>query len=205
MQLQANTGNPTFKLSRHAECLCAYTSGSHVQVSNSQINNLLARAFVEGLGLGHDFLRVLYQRIERSLWSSLSKACSSKIFTCSGEEPVGAAVLHPAAGPGWRAHGPALHQQGRQHRGLLGKDRNSVPDPWHFGVDPDPRIHAADKWIRILLFSLLTFKAPTKTNLKKKFFCLLLFYGTSTSFFKDKMSKRSHKTVGIKVFLTIFS
>ncbi len=25
----------------------------------------------------------------------------------------------------------------------------SVPDPWHFGVDPDPRIHASDQWIRI--------------------------------------------------------
>ncbi len=21
---------------------------------------------------------------------------------------------------------------------------NSVPDPWHFGVDPDPRMHASD-------------------------------------------------------------
>jgi hypothetical protein len=35
-------------------------------------------------------------------------------------------------------------------------------------VDPDPRIHATDKWIRlriqirILLFSSLTFKMPTK-------------------------------------------
>ncbi len=28
---------------------------------------------------------------------------------------------------------------------------------------------------------------------------------TFTSFFKDKKSKRSHKTVGIKVFLTIFA
>jgi hypothetical protein len=36
-----------------------------------------------------------------------------------------------------------------------------------------------------------------KTNLKKKFFCLLLFEGTFTSFFTDKKSKRSHKTVGI--------
>ncbi len=27
--------------------------------------------------------------------------------------------------------------------------RTSVADPWHFGVDPDPRIHASDKWIRI--------------------------------------------------------
>ncbi len=35
------------------------------------------------------------------------------------------------------------------------------------------------------------------------FFYLLLFEGTFTSFFKDKKSKRSHKTVGIKVFLTI--
>jgi hypothetical protein len=26
---------------------------------------------------------------------------------------------------------------------------NSVADPWHFGVDPDPRIHGSDKWIRI--------------------------------------------------------
>jgi hypothetical protein len=35
-----------------------------------------------------------------------------------------------------------------------------------FGVDPDPRIHACDKWIRmriwILLFSSLTFKTSTK-------------------------------------------
>jgi hypothetical protein len=34
-----------------------------------------------------------------------------------------------------------------------------------------------------------------------KFFCLLLSEGTFTSFFKDKKSKRSHKTVGINVFL----
>ncbi len=37
-----------------------------------------------------------------------------------------------------------------------------------------------------------------------KFFCLLLFEGTFTSFFKDKKYERSHKTVGIKAFLTIF-
>jgi hypothetical protein len=29
--------------------------------------------------------------------------------------------------------------------------------------------------------------------------------GTFTTFFKDKKSKRSHKTVGIKVFLTSFA
>ncbi len=27
---------------------------------------------------------------------------------------------------------------------------NNVPDPWHFVVDLDPRIHASDSWIRIL-------------------------------------------------------
>ncbi len=36
-----------------------------------------------------------------------------------------------------------------------------------------------------------------------KFFCLLLFDATFTSFFKDKKSWRSHKTATIKVFLTI--
>ena len=46
----------------------------------------------------------------------------------------------------------------------------SVADPRNFGVDPDPdldpRIHASYQWIRmrirILLFSSLTFKMPTK-------------------------------------------
>ena len=44
---------------------------------------------------------------------------------------------------------------------------------------------------------------------KKQFFflifCFLLVEGKFTSFFKDKKSKRSHKTVKIKVFLTIFA
>jgi hypothetical protein len=53
--------------------------------------------------------------------------------------------------------------------------------------------------------AIFVINSQQKTNLKKKFFCLLLFEGTFTSFFKDKKSKRSHKTVGIKVFLTIFA
>jgi hypothetical protein len=40
---------------------------------------------------------------------------------------------------------------------------------------------------------------------KKIFFCLLLFEGTFTSFFKDKKSYRSHKTIGFNVFPTIFA
>jgi hypothetical protein len=50
---------------------------------------------------------------------------------------------------------------------------------------------------------------PEEANKKqislKKFFCILLFEGTFPSFFKDKKSKRSHKTVEIKVFLTIYA
>ncbi len=46
----------------------------------------------------------------------------------------------------------------------------SVADPWHFGVDPDTRIHASDLWIRILLFSPLTFKTPTKNKIYVKSF-----------------------------------
>jgi hypothetical protein len=41
-----------------------------------------------------------------------------------------------------------------------------------------------------------------KKLIKKKVFCILLFEGTFTSFFKDK---KSHKTLKIKGFLTIFA
>jgi hypothetical protein len=47
--------------------------------------------------------------------------------------------------------------------------------------------------------------ANKKLIFQKKFFCLLLFEDTFTQFFKERKSKRSHKTVGIKVFLTIFA
>jgi len=45
--------------------------------------------------------------------------------------------------------------------------------------------------------------ANKKQIFLKKKFCLLLFEGTFTSYFKDKKSKRNYKTEGIKVFLTI--
>ncbi len=52
--------------------------------------------------------------------------------------------------------------------------RGRVPDSWHFGTDPDPRIHTFDYRIRIriLLFSSVAFKTPTKNN----FVCLFLIY-----------------------------
>jgi hypothetical protein len=49
-------------------------------------------------------------------------------------------------------------------------------------MDPDPAIFVID----------------LQDANKKLIFCLFLFEGTFTSFFKDKKSKRSHKTVGIK-------
>ncbi len=55
--------------------------------------------------------------------------------------------------------------------------------------------------LRILLFSSVTFKMPTKNN----FLCLFLFEGTFTSLFKDKKSERSHKTVEIEIFLLFFA
>jgi hypothetical protein len=57
-------------------------------------------------------------------------------------------------------------------------------------MDPDPVIFVID----------------LQDSKKKKicfFFYLLLFKGTFTAFFKDKMSKRNRKAVGMKVFLII--
>jgi hypothetical protein len=54
-------------------------------------------------------------------------------------------------------------------------------------------------------FLSLTFKTPTDKTIFCKVFCLLDFEGTFTSFFKDKKSKINHKTVGVKVSLTILA
>ncbi len=64
-------------------------------------------------------------------------------------------------------------------------DPDSDPDPTNFIIDLQDAIQ--------------------KLIFYKKFFCILLFEGTFTSFFKGKKSKRSHKIVEIKVFLTIFA
>jgi hypothetical protein len=59
--------------------------------------------------------------------------------------------------------------------------------------DPDPAIFIIDLQ-----------DANKKIIFSKKFFCILLFEGTFTSFFQDKKSKRSHKTVEIRFFLLLF-
>jgi hypothetical protein len=58
--------------------------------------------------------------------------------------------------------------------------------------DPDPDI-----------FVINLQDANKKLIFSKTFFCLLLFEGTFTSFFKDK-SKRSHKTLGISRCFLLF-
>ncbi len=69
----------------------------------------------------------------------------------------------------------------------MDSDPNLEPD-----LDADPATFVSD------------LQDVNKNLIKKKVFCLLLFEGTFTSFFRDKKSYRSHKKVGINVFLTIF-
>ncbi len=69
-----------------------------------------------------------------------------------------------------------------------------VPDPWHFGVDPDPGSGSC-------YFCHWPSRFQQKTNFLTQFFCLLFFEGTFTSFFKDKKSKKSHKIINSRFFL----
>jgi hypothetical protein len=77
------------------------------------------------------------------------------------------------------------------------------------GYFPVLQIHDILVWIRIRIRGSMPLTNGSGSGScfffrhepRQKFFCLLLFEGTFTSFFKDKKSKRSHKIVGIKVFL----
>ena len=71
----------------------------------------------------------------------------------------------------------------------MGPDPDSDPD-----AVSDPAIFVIDLQ-----------DANKKQIFLKQLFCLLLYEGTFTSFFKDKKSKRNHKVVEIKVFLTFFA
>jgi hypothetical protein len=72
------------------------------------------------------------------------------------------------------------------------------------------RIHDFLVWIRIRIrgsiplangsgsgsfYFIIDLQDANKKQTNKKFFCILLFEGTFTSFFKGKKSKRCHKTV----------
>ncbi len=63
---------------------------------------------------------------------------------------------------------------------------------------PNPRIHASYQWIWILLYSPMTFKMPKKIS-------AYYFLKVHLHHFSKIKSQRSHKIVGIKVFVTIFA
>jgi hypothetical protein len=65
-------------------------------------------------------------------------------------------------------------------------------------MDPVPHLDPA-------IFVINLPDANRKLIFLQKVFLLITFEGIFISFFKDKKSKRSHRTVGIKVFLTIFA
>jgi len=70
---------------------------------------------------------------------------------------------------------------------------------WHFGVDPDPDWDPdpdADPDPAIFIIDL---QDANKKLILIKIFCILLFEGTFTSFFKDKKSnKKSQNSNGYK-------
>ncbi len=109
----------------------------------------------------------------------------------------------------------------RRCRGQTGPDLTKMHGYWRRCrryIVPVLRIHDILVWIRIRGSTPLTNGSgsfyfhhwPSRCQqkiffFKQVFFCILLFKGTFTSFFKDKKSKISHKTVEIKVFLTILA
>ncbi len=76
-------------------------------------------------------------------------------------------MLHPWWADGWAV--PAVWAA------LQAPPGTSVPDPWHFGVDPDPRIRTNGSGS--FHFHHWPSRCQQKTN-KKKFFCIVLFEGT---------------------------
>jgi hypothetical protein len=66
-------------------------------------------------------------------------------------------------------------------------------------LDPDPPDSDPDTAI-----FMIDLQDDNKKLIKKKSFSVYYFLKV-TSFFKDKKSKRSHKTIKIKVFLTFFA
>ncbi len=112
------------------------------------------------------------------------------------------AVHLPVQGAGGSPSGREDHAVPRYVQHLL----YSVADPWHFGTDSclwlmDP---GPDSDPAIFVIDLQDAK---KTLIKKKVF-LLFTFGRYIYiifwFFKDKKSNRSHKTVGIKIFLMYY-
>jgi hypothetical protein len=80
---------------------------------------------------------------------------------------------------------PSLQNNGCEFMKFWCGSGSADPYPWL--IDPDPECYFPVTFF-FLIFLLIT----------------VLFEGTFTSFFKDKKSYRSRKTVGINVFITVF-
>ncbi len=88
----------------------------------------------------------------------------------------------------------------RRLQGILIKKTSQFENEYSSVADPD-----ISGSVRILLFLSLTNKKVKKQFCFRSFSAYYFLKGINNSFFKDKKSKRSHKTAGIKVFLTIFA
>jgi hypothetical protein len=71
----------------------------------------------------------------------------------------------------------------------------TVPDPWHFGLNPDPRIHASEWWIRILPFSSLTFNMPAKKLIFNTIFSAYYFLKVHLHHFSKIKSQKESQNI----------
>ncbi len=123
---------------------------------------------------------------------------------CEGRQSRSAALPSPLAG--WRRRICGTGSCGTPPGPCLPHNQGSVADPWHFGVDPDPLIYAC---LRLMDPDLVPDSSIFVINLqdenKKLIFKKVYFLKEHLHHFSKIKSKRSHKTVGIKVFLNIFA
>ncbi len=78
-------------------------------------------------------------------------------------------------------------------------------DPCLWLMDPDPDSDPDPERRRILPFSSLPWRCQQKTNFFYKFFLHSTFWRYFNIIFQRQKVKKSHKTVEIKVFLSIFA
>jgi|LakMenEpi03Aug12_release.lakeMendotaPanAssembly.Ray.scaffolds.fasta_scaffold163887_1 hypothetical protein len=78
---------------------------------------------------------------------------------------------------------------------------SSVVDPCNFGIDPDPRIHTTHLriririWLRILLFSSVADKIPTRISFLQSFLLITLWRYIYISFHRWKVKKNSQNRI----------
>ncbi len=90
---------------------------------------------------------------------------------------------------------------------------NSVPNPWNFGVDPDPdpRIHAFDKWIRIRILDpdpaifVIDLQGASKKLIFNTIFSAYYFLKVHLHHFSKLKSQKEPQNSRNQIFLTIFA